>query len=345
MFHLFNKVYVVSDSLIDINFDRVVLSEKYGIKMSEQLDKVSYGELLMYADKFTNLGKSFDDFIKTLNEQVTKTNKRVVIYVDDKSFMEVTSNWLIRLFKNMDANTAWFIVDSYLKKTKKNQSWRGNHSSSQVELYKDVTETEFKKVFGGLGVDKVDAVFSTIKEKISLEFLIASYKHDGSNLPQLTISLEKILTRTLQEILLEIKHTVYKNQHKPNFNISFDETFFGNSTLYKSELLGKVGGASNVDIINSSAEDVKKFKDIAKQVYMNWDKFSENSPIIKKLDLLDLLRTGLTKEEVDKVLQMEKEDTSNSRIYPSSDEEFINIYLLDYVLNQNSEQLNSYQLR
>jgi hypothetical protein len=345
MFHLFNKVYVVSDSLIDINFDRVVLSEKYGIKMSEQLDKVSYGELLMYADKFANLGKSFDDFIKALNEHSSKTNKNVLVYVDDKTFIELTSNWLIRLFKNMDASTAWFVVDSYLKKTKKNQSWRNNHSSSQVELYKDVSETEFKKVFGGLNINKVDAVYTTIREQISLEFLIASYKYDGSNLPQLIVSLEKILKRTLQEILLEIKHTVYKNQHKPNFNISFDETFFGNSTLYKSELLGKVGEASNVDIINSSEEDIKKFKDIAKQVYMNWDKFSENSPIIKKLDLLDLLRGGLTKEEVDKVLQMEKEDTSNSRVYPSSDEEHINIYLLDHVLNQNSEQLKSYQLR
>jgi hypothetical protein len=331
--------------LIDISFDRVVLSEKYGIKMSEQLDKVSYGELLMYADKFANLGKSFDDFIKALNEHSSKTNKRIVIYVDNISFMELISNWLFRLFKNIDANTAWFVVDSYLKKTKKHQSWRSNHSSSQVEIYKDVNETDFKKIFNGLVVDKIDAVYSTIKEQISLEFLIASYKYDGSNLTPLTSSLEKLLTRTLQEILLEVKHTVYKNQYKPNFNISFDETFFSSSTLYKSELLGKVGSASNVDIINSSAEDVKKFKDIAKQVYLNWDKFSENSPIINKLDLFDLLRAGLTKQEVDKVLQMEKEDTSNVRIYSSYDEELINIYLLDYILNQNSEQLKSYQLR
>jgi hypothetical protein len=61
--------------------------------------------------------------------------------------------------------------------------------------------------------------------------------------------------------------------------------------------------------------------------------------------LFDLLRAGLTEQEVDKVLQMEKEDTSNVRIYSSYDEELINIYLLDYILNQNSEQLKSYQLR
>lgn len=346
MFHLFNKVYVVSDSLIDINFDRVVLSEKYGIKMSEELDKVSYGKLLMYANKFSNLGKSFDDFIIELNDHSSKTNKRVIIYVDDKSFMELISNWLVKLFKNMDANTAWFVVDSYIEKTKKNQSWKENHSSLQIEeLYRDVKETDFKKIFSGLVVDKVDPIYYTIKDQIGLEFLVASYKYDGSNLPQLITSLEKILTRTIQEMLLEIKYTVYKNRHKPNFNISFDEEFFGNSTLYKSEMLGKVGQTSNIDIINSSAEDVEKFKDIAKQIYKNWDKFSDNSPIIKKLEFLDLLRDGLTKEEVDKVLQMEKEDGSNNRIYPSSDEELINIYLLDRVLNQNSEELKAYQLR
>jgi len=345
MFHLFNKVYVVSDSLIDINYDRVVLSKRYGIKMYEQLDNVSQGELLMYADGFASLGKSFDVFIKELNDHITKTNKRIAVYVDDNSFMELISNWLFRMFKNMDANTAWFVVDLYLKKSKKHQSWRSNHSSLQVEIYKDVNETDFKKIFNGLAVDKIDTVYSTIKEQISVEFLIASYKHDGSNLTPLISSLEKLLTRSFQEILLEIKHTVYKNQHKSNFNISFDETFFSNSTLYKSEFLGKVGSASNVDITNSSADDVKKFKDIAKQVYINWDKFSENSPIFNKLDWFDLLRGGLTKEEVDKILQMEKEDTSNIRMYSSHDEELINIYLLDHILNQNSEQLKSYQLR
>jgi argonaute-like protein implicated in RNA metabolism and viral defense len=50
-----------------------------------------------------------------------------------------------------------------------------------VEIYKDVNETDFKKIFNGLAVDKIDPVYSTIKEQISVEFLIASYKHDGYN--------------------------------------------------------------------------------------------------------------------------------------------------------------------
>ena len=144
---------------------------------------------------------------------------------------------------------------------------------------------------------------------------------------------------------MEIKHTVYKNKHKSTFNISFDETFFKDSSLFKSELLGKVGESSNVDIINSTEEDIKKFKDIAKQVYVEWDKFKEDSPIIKKLDLFECLREGLSKKEVDSILEMEKLDTSNSRIYSSSDEEYINVYLLDHILNQTPENLKSYQLR
>jgi hypothetical protein len=346
MFHLFNKVYVVSDNLIDINFDRVVISEKYGIQMSNELDKVSYGELLMYSDTFANLNKSFDEFIKDIDQHSKDSKKRMVVYVDDKAFMELVVNWLIRIFKNIDTDTAWTIVDSYLQKTKKNQSWRNNHSSMQVELYKDVNAVDFKQVFESLTKPtNVDNIYSSLKQDISFEFLVASYKYDGSGINSLIPSLEKILNRNLQEVLLEIKHTVYKNKHKSTFNISFDETFFKDSSLFKSELLGKVGESSNVDIINSTEEDIKKFKDIAKQVYVEWDKFKEDSPIIKKLDLFECLREGLSKKEVDSILEMEKLDTSNSRIYSSSDEEYINVYLLDHILNQTPENLKSYQLR
>lgn len=346
MFHLFNKVYVVSDNLIDINFDRVVISEKYGIKMSSELDKVSYGELLMYSKNFQDLNKSFDQFIKDIDQHSKETKKRLMIYVDDKSFLEIVSNWLIRIFKNIDSNTTWFIVNSYLEKTKKNQAWRNNHSSMQVELYKDVNESSFKQYFQSLTKPtSVDAVYSALKENISFEFLVASYKHNGSDVNALISSMEKILNRGLQEVLLEIKHTVYKNQHKITFNIPFDEVFFKSSTLFKSELLGKVGEASNVDVINSSEADIKTFKDIARKVYVEWDKFKEDSPIVKKLDLFDYLRGGLTKEEVDKILEMEKVETSNSRLYSSSDEEYINIYLLDHILNQTPEKLKPYLLR
>jgi len=93
MFHLFNKVYVISDNLIDINFDRVVISEKYGIQMSNELDKVSYGELLMYSDTFANLNKSFDEFIKDIDQHSKDSKKRMVVYVDDKAFMELVVNW------------------------------------------------------------------------------------------------------------------------------------------------------------------------------------------------------------------------------------------------------------
>jgi hypothetical protein len=324
----------------------VVISEKYGIQMSNELDKVSYGELLMYSKNFQELNKNFDQFIKDLVEHSNKTNKRLMIYVDDKSFMEVISNWLIRIFKNIDFNTAWFIVNSYLEKCRKHQTWRNYHTSVQTELYKNISETSFKQFFDDLTKPtSIDDVYFTLKENISFEFLVASYKHNGSDLNALISSMEKILNRGLQEVLLEIKHTVYKNQHKSFFMISFDEEFFKNSTLYKSELLGRVGQTSNVDVINSSEADIKTFKDIAKKVYVDWDKFKEDSPIVKNLDLFDYLREGLSKEEVDKILDMENSQTSNNRLYSSTDEEGINIYLLDHILKQTPENLKSYQLR
>ena len=56
MLHLFNKTYLEFDDKIEINFDRVVISDQYGIPMHQELDKVSYGELIQF-------GKSFDEVV------------------------------------------------------------------------------------------------------------------------------------------------------------------------------------------------------------------------------------------------------------------------------------------
>jgi hypothetical protein len=56
MLHLFNKVYLEFDDKIEINFDRVVISEKYGIQMLQLLDQVAYGKLITF-------GKSYDEVI------------------------------------------------------------------------------------------------------------------------------------------------------------------------------------------------------------------------------------------------------------------------------------------
>lgn len=49
MLHLFNKVYLEFDHKINVDIDRVVISNQFGIQMSTEFEKYTYGRLLAYA--------------------------------------------------------------------------------------------------------------------------------------------------------------------------------------------------------------------------------------------------------------------------------------------------------
>ena len=57
MLHLFNKIYLATDNVIDTNVDRVVISNENGIDTLDSI-KAEQGDLLAY-------GKSVDEVIGT----------------------------------------------------------------------------------------------------------------------------------------------------------------------------------------------------------------------------------------------------------------------------------------
>lgn len=351
MFHLFNKVYLSSDCNIDINHDRAVLSKEYGVPMYIALDKVCQGELILHAHsveeaiKNYNL-KGFDELIRVLEQYSTTSGKMLIVYCDDANFLDFISKWFKRIFKDIDHDSAWTIVDSYITKQKRQQSWRFNNSSMIHKLFESVTAQGFKDVFDSVETpEEVDEVFERIKSGLSLEVLVASYLYNGSNESQLCTNVENILSRTVQEILLEIKHTIYKNQYKPIFGIDYDVKFFQDSTIYTTATLGNVGSSSHIEIKNASDKDIETFKKVAKQVYVEWDGFKETSPVIERLNLINIAKDGVSKEELDYLLDMEKNSKSNVRLYSAIDEEKFNTIFLDVVLSLSEEQLKPYELR
>lgn len=351
MFHLFNKVYLSSDCNVDINHDRAVISKEYGVPMYIALDKVCQGELILHAQTVEeaiqnyNL-KGFDELIRVLEQYSTTSGKTLIVYCDDENFLEFVSRWFKRVFKDIDVNSAWVIVESYVTKQKRQQSWRYSSSSMIHNLFEGVSFDSFQEAFENTDCpEEVDEVFDRIKTGFSLELLIASYLYNESNDVQLCANVENILTRTVQEILLEIKHTVYKNQYKPIFNIDYDIEFFQDSSIYTTSTLGNVGSSSYIEIKNASDKDIETFKKIAKQVYVEWEGFQESSPIIDRINLIDIAKGGVTKEELTTLLEMERNSKSNVRLYSAIDEEKINTILLDKIFTLSTEELKPYELR
>ena len=350
MLHLFNKVYVSPDLLVDINYDRVVISEKFGVPMLQALDQVAIGELVLHGTSLTALYEderigNFAGLINFIEAHGNASGKRLMIFLDDTAFMEFISSWSKFIFQQATVESGWKIVSTYLERERMYQSWRMNSSSVTISLFPLVTQPNFEQIFAATTVSADSTVYSKIKNSISLEYLIASYLFNQSCFTEVANSLKNILTRSLQEILLEVKYNVYKNQYKSTFDYDIDIDFFKNSTLFTSPVLGRVGAESNIDIANASDADIAKFVEIATLIFQDWEGFKPDSYVCTRNNLFQYVRRNLTQEDLNYLLNLEKTAKSNNRMYSTADEEMINIYLLDYILKSQSSALQPFLLR
>jgi hypothetical protein len=351
MLHLFNRVYATSDAQIDVNFDRIVISNRFGIPMLESLDRVVNGQLVLHAKSLSELYsnnevESFVSLVTLINDYATNSNKRLMIYLDDASFMEFMCNWSKFVFKQIDATNAWLILRKYVEKEKLHQSWRMNTSSMTVDLYPGINKDDFFAKFAETKAIRINETYHTIKQGLGLEYLIASYLTDQSSSEELKYSLKNIVRRTLEELALEIKQSVYKNHHKTTFNFDYDIEFFKNSTLFKSEELGRVGSSANIDILGASEEDMTKFITISKAIQSDWEGFREDSHVHTIHNLFQYVRKeNLENSDLDYIINTEKSAKSNNRIYSTADEEKINIYVLDYILNSDKKAIEKFLLK
>jgi hypothetical protein len=344
MFHLFSKVYLASDSTINLNFDRVVISERYGIGMYEALDKVSYGELFAYGKTIDSvLGeKTFGGFIESLLEKINESDKKLVIYVDDNNLSKFISLWFKSIFVNPTAESSWKIIDAYVKKEKILKNWRYSSTSTDSDIFSGMTKDKFELDFSETETHTI----ANITELLSFEFLVATYLANGENITPLKQSLSNILMRSVQEFIIEMKHTFIKNYNKPNFPVMpVDVSYFKESTLYTTESLGRVSSSSNLNILGASEEDILLFKEVARKILIEWDEYKETADMLKRIDYIDYVRQELSDEQVDELIDIEKNSLCNNRIYSSADEEKINLYFLDFILNSNTEDLSSYILK
>ena len=62
MIHLFKKIYVTTDNIIDPKFDRIVVSQNNGFNLLEDLQKILSGQLIAYGLEWDDiLGKDKND--------------------------------------------------------------------------------------------------------------------------------------------------------------------------------------------------------------------------------------------------------------------------------------------
>lgn len=222
MLHLFNKVYLEFDDKIEINFDRVVISERYGIQMLEQLDKIAYGELIGYAKSYEEIiSNDFAGFIASLKDFGKTSGKKIIIYCDNQAYKKVIANWFKTILPELDLDTFKNIVNYtvYNQRIVSNSQLASVYSVDLNSLWSGIGEVE--KVWNdAVEIDK--ELIQNLDLNFSYEFLLASYLADGSKKEELRKTLHMFLRRWFKEMFTDNRQMVLFNISNHRFLNTFD---------------------------------------------------------------------------------------------------------------------------
>ena len=347
MLHLFDKVYIVSDSLVNINFDRVVISQQYGKQMLETLDKIAYGDLIAYGANINEVlaDSSFPEFIQLIKNKAAVSDKKIIIYADDASFSKFLAMWFKSIFKNISLESAWLILSSYIEKEKLMRGSRTNlYTANVADVFSLLTEEQFTSDF----TDAISHDLIDITSSISFEILLANYINNNTYKEELKSSIITILKRALEELAIEVKYSYVKNFKNTQYPIIADaKNFFTNSSIYTGLNLGRVSSQHNTtNLTSATTEDIAKFKTVVNLIMLNWEQFQQQSTIFSLIQFLDVIRqTEITDANLESIINFEKNALGTMRIYSSADEEKINIYFLRHVLSSAPSDLEEYELK
>jgi hypothetical protein len=346
MLHLFDKVYIVSDKFININVDRVVISQENGFGMYEELDKVSGGNLIAFGTSVDAIleNSDFPTFIQTLKNKTQETNKKVVIYADDASFSKFLSTWFKSIFVNISIDDAWLILSSYVAKEQFMKNSRSINWTTQEAIHPLLSQEQFSVDF----LSATGHTLEDISQKLSIELLLANYISVGTHKSELKSSIKTILNRALIDTAIEIKYSFIKNHNKPNYpSVAKDIEFFTNSTIYTDTALGSVNTHSNITNLETASDsDIIKFKNISTEILLAWEQQQPGSAIFSLIEFIDMIRQSeLSDSDLDELINFERSTLGTVRLFSSADEQRINIYFLDHILNALPETLSGYALK
>jgi hypothetical protein len=215
MLHLFNRIYVEFDNKIELGFDRVVISEQYGNKMYEALDKVSYGELMSYGKTYEEVvTESFVGFISSLKDHSQRTGKRVIIYCDKTSYKKLVAQWFKVTMPNLTINEFKNIVDYtvYKERVTSNTQLSSVHSVDLNSLWEDLGELgTYWESAKKLSKDEKIA-FKGLELNHSYEFLLSTYlSGDSSYKEELRSTILMFLRRWFKEMFTDNRQMVLMN--------------------------------------------------------------------------------------------------------------------------------------
>lgn len=370
MIHLFNKVYVSTDNLIDINLDRIVISSKYGHQMKQSIDEVSYGVLLTHSTSLQEAigeGKQFSDwldFFETINEYAKQSDKKFVIYCDDSSLMSLLSVWFQTILPNANKQSIKDLVNSLAFRY--NAFYKGrffqNNGNTDYTFHLDTSLFDSSYI----EVDDAIQLSEEIKTRVGVEYMLASYLYDGKSYKhELKAALKTLITKDLQKYLYELKEiflvhmmtkrftknlSLEKEYNFSNFEEMIEEdskfvNLFMNKNIWTYPYMSSP--TSSMDRINLEAiteSDVELFKEFTVIAGNSWGEESIYTYVksdISKLDFLGIYK-NFNDELLFKIIETESKFEHAAGSFFSIDLNTVNHYLITALLEAHDNKDNGF---
>ena len=372
MLHLFKKVYVATDQIIDVSFDRVVISAEHGNDLLDSLKSSQQGELIAFAKQVKNLIGSKEtafmdtmDMFDKLGDHTDKTGLRVIIYCDNTAFKIIMALWFKLIFAKTNADAAVDLLESMIFKYSVFNRGRFSGNSALHEINID----GFKKVFQGAhkpAAARRKQFISENKSALSFEYLLATYLANGKMKKELKTVMKILLKKDLEKYLFELKEIFFAHILTQRFTktlglekiydfTNYDEilkdksefpSLFLNKNIWKTPYMNIASSGKNVNFDAITDKHIKSFQKFTKLSGACWGEENVYEFIksdISKLDFIKAVSAGeITDKELDTIIEVESTYEHAAGSFFSIDLETVNNYFVQALLDGNKEFREQY---
>ena len=368
MLHLFKKIYLATDNIIDTNFDRVVVSDTHGLKELDII-KAQHGELFAYgADlpdiigedkKYSSIVNMFD----TLSNKSDDTGKRIVIYADDEAFAKLITHWYKLAFANPDKDACQTLYENAVYRYQVFYKGRFIRNIGNTDLSHTIDTTTFGDAFDNATIDATEKsnFITAHKSGFSVEFMLATYFAGKTDiLPDLKTAIKHLMKKDLEKYFYELKEIFWVHfqtkrfTDKLGFSKTYDWTNFKdiesepsqyavlmlNDRLWKYKYMNFATTGDNINIEKITADDVKLFEEYTEISGACWGEeeiYKHIKSDINKMAFLDIFDDGIkvagfTDERLEALLEMEEKFENAAGSFFSIDLETVNHYFMQTLI-------------
>lgn len=367
MLHLFKKVYVATDNIIDVGVDRVVVSFEHGHDTLEDMKKVMGGELIAFAQDWSKLiGSKNTTFMDTadifdkLGDHCDKTGKRVVIYCDNKALCTIMALWFKTIFKKTNKAAAVDLLESMIFKYKVFNRGRFSSNNGNTDVEHEIDISNFGKIFEGAqkpSAEKRKKFLDENKGSLSLEPVLATYLSSGKMKKELKGIIKILVKKDLEKYLYELKEIFFAHILTQRFTkdlnlekvydfTNYDEilkdksefpSLFLNEKIWKTPYMNAASSGKNINFHAITKSDIKSFAKWNKISGQHWNEESIYEFIksdVSKLDFIECITSvEMSDKQLNMILETEATYEHAAGSFFSIDLETVNSYFVQALLD------------